>query len=251
MPSSNKPLHNTDAPDESAATAPASPSARTRRGRGEGVSGPDRRAAILDAARRRFAEFGFEATTVRQIADDVSILSGSLYHHFDTKEAMLDEIVRAPVLAMHDETLRIAALPIDAETRLVTLVGAELQALTDHQEQMAIVYSERKFFRRSPYFAYLIKQRKEAYDAWQAILVEGVRGGLFDPAIDTYLTISTIMRMLNTGADWYRNEDGIPQDVLRFYPLEQLLDFYLSLVLRTVRLPSRAGAPIPRPHAEP
>jgi hypothetical protein len=38
--------------------------------------------------------------------------------------------------------------------------------------------------------------------------------------------------------------------VLRFYPLEQLLDFYLSLVLRTVRLPSRAGAPIPRPHAE-
>ena len=46
----------------------------------------DRRERILAAAAMRFAEFGFGATTVRQIADDVDILSGSLYHHFATKE---------------------------------------------------------------------------------------------------------------------------------------------------------------------
>jgi AcrR family transcriptional regulator len=207
----------------------------------------DRRAVILAAARRRFAEFGFEATTVRQIADDVDLLSGSLYHHFDTKEAMLDEVVRAPVLALHDETLRIAALPIDPETRLVTLVAAELDALTRHQEQFAIVYSERKFFRRSPYFEYLMRARKEAYDAWAAVLAQGAREGQFDPVIDPYLTISTIMRMLNTGADWYRNEDGSPRDVMRFYPLGELLGFYLGFVLRAVRLPARAGQPIPDP----
>lgn len=242
MPASNQPLPQETAPDPRKI-------ARPRRARGSGYPGVDRRQQILEAARRRFAEFGFEATTVRQIADDVKILSGSLYHHFDTKEAMLDEIVRDPVLAVHGQTLRIAALECDAEERLVTLIAAELGALTRHQEQLAIVYSERKFFRRSPYFAYLMKARKEAYDAWQGILEDGVRDGLFDPATDAYLTISTIMRMLNTGADWYRNEDGSPQDVVRFYPLEQLLDFYLGFVLRAIRLPERAGAPIPRPLA--
>src|SRR5579864_8918239 len=102
MPASNKPLSNIDAPDEGTPAVPASASARTRRGRSEGVSGPGRRLAILEAARRRFAEFGFEATTVRQIADDVNILSGSLYHHFATKDDMLHEIVRDAVLQMRD-----------------------------------------------------------------------------------------------------------------------------------------------------
>jgi AcrR family transcriptional regulator len=55
----------------------------------------DRRATILEAATQRFAEFGFAATTVRQISQDVNILSGSLYHHFTTKDEMLHEIVRA------------------------------------------------------------------------------------------------------------------------------------------------------------
>ncbi len=234
MPASSEPQPS--APDQ------APPRGRRRK--------EDRRTVILEAARRRFAEFGFEATTVRQIADDVGILSGSLYHHFDTKEAMLDEIVRGPVLAMHDEALRIAALPIDAETRLVTLIAAELDALTRRREQTSIVYSERKFFRRSPYFAYLMKARSEGFAAWASVLGDGAREGMFNRDIDAYLTISTVMRMLNTGADWFRNEDGSPRDAPRYYPFEELLAFYLGFVLRAVRTPARAGEPVPQPHVE-
>jgi AcrR family transcriptional regulator len=211
--------------------------------------GPDRRALILEAARRRFAEFGFEATTVRQIADDVQILSGSLYHHFETKEAMLDEIVRAPVIEMRDRTLRIAALPIDAEQRLVTLIAAELNALSHSHEELLIVHHERKLFRRTPDFNYVTMARKDAFDAWCGILAEGVRGELFSPHVDPFLTISTVLRMLNTGADWYRHEDGSPGDAPGFTPFDELLEFYIGFVLRAIRLPMRAGAPIPEPHA--
>ncbi len=41
-----------------------------------------------------FAEQGLRTTTVRDIADSAGILSGSLYHHFDSKESMVDEILR-------------------------------------------------------------------------------------------------------------------------------------------------------------
>jgi AcrR family transcriptional regulator len=215
---------------------------------GRGGQGVDRRALILEAARRRFAEFGFEATTVRQIADDVEILSGSLYHHFETKEAMLDEIVRAPVLAMRDRTLAIAALPIEPEQRLVTLIAAELDALSNAHEELLIVHHERKLFRRTPDFAYVTMARKDAYEAWRGVLSEGVRDGLFSVGADEFLTISTVLRMLNTGADWYRHEDGAPNYMAEYTPFEKLLQFTIGFVLRAIRAPARAGAPIPDPH---
>lgn len=205
----------------------------------------DRRQVILDAAARRFAEFGFEATTVRQIADDVNILSGSLYHHFATKEEMLAEVVRGAVLDQRERALRIAGSSHDAETKFVTLIREELTALAERIEAYAIIFNERKFFRRSPDFLDLMKARKESFEAWRNVLEQGVQEGLFHAGIDSYLTISTIMRMLNSGADWYRHEDGSPLDAMADYSLEALTEFYTGFVLRSVRSAERAAEPIP------
>jgi AcrR family transcriptional regulator len=226
------------------------PARRGGRDKAEGGQAIDRRELILAAATRRFAEYGFEATTVRQIADDVNILSGSLYHHFATKEEILEEIVRDAVIQTRDDAQRIAALPLDAEQRLVALIMIELNRLTASQEVYAIVFNERKFFRRSEYFAYLAQAKKAAYNAWSTILSDGVKEGLFLPDLDIYLTISTVIRMLNAGADWYKNEDGSEIDAIANYSLESLLDFYLVYVLRAIRTPERAGDPIPRPSLE-
>src|SRR6058998_3112605 len=65
--------------------------------RSEGMSAApstDRRGELLDIAARLFAERGLRATTVRDIADSAGILSGSLYHHFASKEEMVDEVLR-------------------------------------------------------------------------------------------------------------------------------------------------------------
>ena len=130
---------------------------------------------------------------------------------------------------------------------LVAMIMVELNRLTASQEVYAIVFNERKFFRRSDYFNYLVQAKKASYDAWSAILSDGVREGLFHAELDIYLTISTVFRMLNAGADWYKNEDGSEIDAIAHYSLDKLLDFYLGFVLRAIRAPERAGAPIPRP----
>jgi AcrR family transcriptional regulator len=52
-----------------------------------------RRSEILDAAATLFASSGLR-TTLRDIADASGILAGSLYHHFDSKEAIIIELVR-------------------------------------------------------------------------------------------------------------------------------------------------------------
>ena len=49
----------------------------------------DTRRKILDAATEQFAANGYEATTVREIADEAGVTSALIHHHFDTKATLL------------------------------------------------------------------------------------------------------------------------------------------------------------------
>jgi len=53
----------------------------------------DRRRRILDAARAAFARRGFDATTMRDVADATDMTAGSLYRYFSSKDELLREIV--------------------------------------------------------------------------------------------------------------------------------------------------------------
>jgi len=47
---------------------------------------------ILRSAEKLFMEKGYEKTSMSQIADQAGVTKGALYHHFDSKEALLDRI---------------------------------------------------------------------------------------------------------------------------------------------------------------
>ena len=49
---------------------------------------------IITAALDLFSTQGFEATSISQIADAVGIRKASLYSHFESKKAILDELVK-------------------------------------------------------------------------------------------------------------------------------------------------------------
>ncbi|MFL6139181.1 MAG: TetR family transcriptional regulator [Frankiaceae bacterium] len=72
-----------------AAAAPAVPPVvpvGKRTGRRPGVSGS--RQAIIDAARAKFAERGYEGATIRSIAHEAGVDAALIHHFFDTKEGV-------------------------------------------------------------------------------------------------------------------------------------------------------------------
>ncbi|MEJ7604594.1 MAG: TetR/AcrR family transcriptional regulator [Kofleriaceae bacterium] len=55
---------------------------------------PDRRESILDAALQCFVERGFHGTAIPQIAEKAGISAGTIYHYFESKEALVNALYR-------------------------------------------------------------------------------------------------------------------------------------------------------------
>jgi AcrR family transcriptional regulator len=84
----------------------------------------DRRTEILDTAAGLFATTGVR-TSLKDIADACGIQTGSLYHHFDSKEAIFVELV---------ERYRADLLALAADARAELASGAERSALERIEE---------------------------------------------------------------------------------------------------------------------
>jgi TetR/AcrR family transcriptional regulator, cholesterol catabolism regulator len=80
----------------------------------------NRRQQLLDAAARLFRERGYHVTSMRDIAREVGMLSGSIYYHFSSKEEML--------LAVYEEGLRHIAERVDAGAATGDTAWARLEA---------------------------------------------------------------------------------------------------------------------------
>ncbi len=206
---------------------------------------PGRRSEILAVSAKLFAEFGFETTSVRQIADAVNILAGSLYHHFETKEAILHEIIRAPSAEVAADIERVSQLPVDAEHRLIASVILRFHHYIRHWEIHAIMQQDSKFFRRQEDFAYVPALKSRNYQIQEDIIKEGMQAGLFRTEMDTYLMISMIARIVSSAANWYRSNETDSAHAPETYSLETVVDFHLDGILRLVRLPSRLHEPVP------
>jgi AcrR family transcriptional regulator len=68
------------------------------------------RQRILDAAREMFVELGYDATTMRAIADRIEYTPTAIYHHFRNKEALLAELCAVDFRALGAAFQRIGGI---------------------------------------------------------------------------------------------------------------------------------------------
>jgi AcrR family transcriptional regulator len=102
--------------------------------------GKTAREEILDAAAELFTTHGYSSTSTRRIADAVGMRQASLYHHFATKDDILDALLVGTV----DEPLRLAAELRDAEgpatSRLHALIVADVTQLCGNRWNLGALY---------------------------------------------------------------------------------------------------------------
>lgn len=183
-----------------------------------------RRDELLGIAARLFAERGFRNTTVRDIADASGILSGSLYHHFDSKESMVDEILQTfqqELFASYDEIL---ASDLPARDKIEAAVRVSFRAIHDHHAEVAIFQNEADWLGGlGDRFAYLADRNAQSRQVWLTLLREGVESGALKADIDLELAYRFIRDTVWVAVRWYRPDGGLSH--------ERIADQYLSILL--------------------
>lgn len=184
---------------------------------------PTRRDELLELAATMFAERGLRATTVRDIADSAGILSGSLYHHFSSKEEMVDELIRGFLDWLFDRYQHVVATEPNPLERLKGLFMASFEAIEHRHAQVVIYQDEAKRLSSQPRFAYVEERNKEQRKMWVDVLSQGIEEGCFRPDIDVDLVYRFIRDTTWVSVRWYQPGGPLTAD--------QVGRQYLAIVL--------------------
>ena len=157
---------------------------------------------IVSAAAKVFRTKGYHAATVRDIAEEVGILKGSLYHHFESKEALLYLVVKEPIAQMYRTIAAIADADLAPTEKLRRAISAHLEAFDRHYPHLFVYLREREAVKRR--FREMIGFSPKDYErCWQQILREGVENGEFRAELDIQVTSYGLLGMLNWAYKWY------------------------------------------------
>jgi AcrR family transcriptional regulator len=157
--------------------------------------------SLTDIAFRLFAERGFDATSMDEIAKAAGITKASIYHHVSGKEALLahglDRALGA-LFAVLDEP---AAKSGSARQRLETIVTRVAEVTMQMLNEVSVLFRVRgnsKTERKA-------MERRRAFDAIISRLVdEAQRDGSVRSDIEAALITRLIFGMSNSVVEWYR-----------------------------------------------
>jgi AcrR family transcriptional regulator len=169
-------------------------------------SGPasERRDHLVKLAAELFARKGFQATTVREIADEAGILSGSLYHHFDSKETIVDEVLSTFLDDLVARYRTAIASGSDPRTILSEMVRIGFGTLEPHRAAITVMQNDWNYLRQFERFNYLVKAEDEVEQIWVAQIKAGQAAGQFRADVDPKLTYRMIRDTIWVAVRWFR-----------------------------------------------
>ena len=167
-----------------------------------GSYGPKTLEAIRKAGLRLIFEHGYAAMSLRQLAAEVGIQSGSLYNHISTKQQLLFDLVQDHI----NELLRQLDLALQGkerpEDKLRAFVAFHVTYHMTKKREVFIANSELRSLEPRNYEA--IVALRGAYEQRLAqILAEGVSEGTFE-VVDIQVATFGIIALLTGLCTWYR-----------------------------------------------
>ena len=138
----------------------------------------EKRNQILSLAKKRFERFGFNKTTVDEIAKDACISMRTLYQEFENKENILEELFMFEALSVRKAILNQINKILDPAKRLQTYIRLAIKYLNHNPFIVSVLHDESGFFK--PFLKdkpHVIETGIE--EIFINIIKEGVEKGVF------------------------------------------------------------------------
>lgn len=177
---------------------------------------------LLVAAARLFKNKGYERTTVRDLASEIGIQSGSLFHHYKSKEAILQAVMEETI-ALNMALMRDAIADVNnPRDKVLALIRCELQSiLGDTGEAMSVLVYEWRSLK--PESQKHILALRDAYEQlWLDTLEEAREADMVQ--IEPFILRRFLTGALSWTTNWYKPDGEMT--------LEQLAEDALQLAIK-------------------
>ncbi|WP_333831389.1 TetR/AcrR family transcriptional regulator [Pararhodobacter sp.] len=170
------------------------------------------RGRLLAVAARLFREKGYAGTTVRDIAGALGILSGSLFHHFRSKEDILFAVMESVIAAMRRDLETALADAPSPHSRVRALIAVELAYLHGPaSDATSVLFHDWRALsaeRQAP----LLQGRNAYFALWQDTLAQARAAGL--TPVEPEILRQFLHGALAWTSYWYRPDGGLTLDDL-------------------------------------
>jgi TetR/AcrR family transcriptional regulator, cholesterol catabolism regulator len=183
-----------------------------------------------------FRDRGFDATSVSDIARSLGLTKAGLYHHFESKEALLFEIIMFGLDTVRDEVLLPVAQIRDPEERLRELILRHARIITRGRGAVAHIGDEVRAL--PPSARKRIERRMRVYlDLVRGAIAELKAAGRLRP-IDPTVAAFSVIGMVLWLPRWFRQDGRLTQN--------QVAASIARMAIGALVVPSRRGRPTRR-----
>jgi TetR/AcrR family transcriptional regulator, cholesterol catabolism regulator len=171
---------------------------------------------IVHAAAKLFREFGFNGTSIVDIADAVNLPKGGLYNYINSKEELLYEIITRGIRQFLPALREIKGSKGDPREKFRRAVYTNVFWLAESRDFIGVFLQDKKSLSDRHYKEY-IGYRDEVENTFKDIIRQGMKQGVFRKT-DIDLITFAVLGMCNGVAQWYHPEGALKaEEVAAFY----------------------------------
>jgi AcrR family transcriptional regulator len=184
--------------------------------------GRSMREGIMAAAVQLFAEYGYHAAPLRDIAKLAGIQAASIYHHYPNKQSLLVEIMETYMQHLNSDLERILRTCDDPLQRLQAAITNHIRLHTSHKAEFFIIDTEIRSL-EGEHRAYILSLRDRYESLIQEILRDGMERGVFR-LNDVKVASFAIITMCTEVATWFHPEGRLM--------VQEVINIYLQIITR-------------------
>jgi AcrR family transcriptional regulator len=192
------------------------------------------REKVLAAAVQLFAEYGYHAAPLRDIARIAGIQAASIYYHYANKQALLVEIMETHMRQLNTNLEHIVYQPGSVQQRLHEAIANHIRLHTTYKSEFFIIDTEIRAL-EGENRNHILALRDQYEALIQGLLLEGMERGIFRES-DVKVSSYAIIAMCTEVAAWFHPGGRLT--------VQQVIDIYSQMITRgLLAMPESAEIP--------
>ena len=171
-----------------------------------------RKEVILSKAAWLFREKGYNATSMRDLAEEVGVEAASLYNHINSKSEILQEICFKVANRFMSNIEEVTQQEIPAIQKLDSILRFHIRNMLDLYEEVYVSDREWKHL-AEPYLFNFQNQRRVYRQRIASIIEEGIQKGEIKE-IDAPTAVLIILHAVSGIESWHRSKKKISGEML-------------------------------------